>query len=96
VGHFAGCTAGSLCQKFLVATRRVRQRDGKPIDMGWAVTHTSDRRYWLVQDAEGGTVWEGDACCAYAARTEALMKLANSEPTRFASDADRQDFDTRR
>jgi hypothetical protein len=64
-----------LCQKFLVATRHVVRKHGHGIDTGWGVTHTSDRRYWLVQDANGKTMFEGDACCAYAARTEGLMKL---------------------
>jgi hypothetical protein len=66
-----------LCHKFLVATRHVVRQDGRAIDTGFGVTHTSDRRYWLVQDAHGKTMWEGDACCAYVARTKALMKFAD-------------------
>lgn len=66
----------ALCLKFLCATRHVVRQRGKPTDAGFGVTHTSDRRYWLVQDAHGKTLWEGDTCCAWSARTEALMKLA--------------------
>jgi hypothetical protein len=63
-----------LCRQFLVACRCVARRDRRPTDAGFSVTHTSDRRYWLVQDANAVTVYEGDACCAYSARAEALLR----------------------
>lgn len=64
-----------MCRNFLVAQRIVaRQNGGKnDRDRRFGVTHTTDKRYWLVQDAKGKTVWEGDACCAYSARSEALL-----------------------
>jgi hypothetical protein len=73
-----------LCRSFLKATRVTLTRSNfghRPHDQRWSITGTSDRRYWIVQDADGKTVWEGDSCCAYAARTEALMKLAEREPS---------------
>lgn len=65
----------TLCRLFLKSMRAVMRRDDQAVsEQGWGITHTSDRRYWLVQDANGKTLWEGDAHCAYCARTNALTR----------------------
>ena len=67
-----------MCRSFLTASRIVSRRNGgkSDTDRQFGVTHTSDRHYWLVQDAHGKTMYEGQACCAYDARSQALMQEA--------------------
>lgn len=64
----------AICRSFLVASRAVAKKNGTPTDKGFGVTHTTDRSYWLVQDAKGKTLYEGDAHCGYCARSEAIAK----------------------
>lgn len=66
-----------MCRSYLIAQRIVARRNGgkSDTDHGWTVTHTTDRKWWLVRDAKDKTVWEGEACCAYDARAEALVKV---------------------
>lgn len=67
-----------MCSHFLVAARRVAKQNGTPTDRGCDVLTSG--KYHLVQDAEGKTVWEGDAHCKFCARTEAIGELANQVP----------------
>ena len=68
-----------MCLQFLVAMRIVARRNGgkNDRDRRFGVTHTTDKKWWLVQDATGKTVFEGEACCAYSARSEALTRVAS-------------------
>jgi hypothetical protein len=66
-------TQHDLCRAFLVAARAVAKRKGDRTDRGFGVTSTTNRRYWLVQDKHGKTIYEGQACCAWDARSHALM-----------------------
>jgi hypothetical protein len=67
-------TQHDLCRSFLVASRITARQAGDRTDMGFGVTSTTDRRYWLVQDAKGKTVYEGQACCAWDARSRAILR----------------------
>jgi hypothetical protein len=75
-------SAHDLCRNFLVATRHTARAWGSRTDQGFGVTHTTDRRYWFVQDSGGSTVYEGNACCAWDARSRALLEdpEANGPP----------------
>jgi hypothetical protein len=65
-------SAHDECRGFLTVSRAAARADGKPTDKGAAVFR-NHADYYTVQDVAGKTVYEGRACCAYAARHKMIM-----------------------
>ena len=74
----------NLCAKFLSASRKVAKDRKGWIDRGCAVLGGDTKAlsgYFFVESYEGKIVWEGNAHCRYCARTEAIAKMADYDPT---------------
>lgn len=71
-----------FCLQILVAVRKEARAADERTDRGWDVlesTNVGPNKYFVVQDELGCTIWEGRACCRYAARHDALVNFLKME-----------------
>jgi hypothetical protein len=77
-------SCNDTCRPMLTSMRRVLRGEKIDIDAkarGMYVDGPSGfkSRYYWVRNSQGAVIWEGSACCKWAARYYGLLRLADRE-----------------